>query len=101
MAASHARRDVLYYSSLISAPLGLTQLILINHWNRDFNIPDSLFVFGDDAVLTVLGQIAFMPTLVLAAKLCPVGIESTLFALLMSTFNLAGIVGSEVRTGKD
>jgi len=89
-------KDVLYWSSLISAPLGLTQLILVNHWNRDLGIPDSLFVFGDDAVLTVLGQIAFMPTLVLAAKLCPVGIEGTLFALLMSTFNLAGIVGSEV-----
>ena len=92
-------RDVLYYSSLISAPLGLTQLVLINHWNRLLNVPDELFVFGDDAVLTVLGQVAFMPTLVLAARLCPVGIEGTLFALLMSTFNFAGIVGSEVGAG--
>ncbi|GMH51870.1 hypothetical protein TrRE_jg5057, partial [Triparma retinervis] len=53
----------------------------------------------DDAALTVLGQVAFMPTLVLAARLCPVGIEGTLFATLMSTFNLAGIVGSEAGAG--
>ena len=55
-----------------------------------------MFVYGDDVFLTVLGQVAFMPTLVLAAKLCPVGVEGTLFALLMSSFNLAGIVGSEI-----
>ena len=28
-------------------------------------------MLGDSVVLTVLGQVAFMPVLVLAAKLCP------------------------------
>ena len=32
---------------------------------------NELFVLGDSVVLTVLGQVAFMPVLVLAAKLCP------------------------------
>jgi hypothetical protein len=36
-----------------------------------------------------------MPVLVLAARLCPPGVEATLFASLMSIFNLGGIVGSE------
>lgn len=66
------------------------------HANRQLGIPDQLFTFGDDVVLTVLGQIAFMPTLVLAARLCPPGVEGTLFALLMSIFNGGGIVGSEI-----
>lgn len=66
------------------------------HVNRQLGIPDDLFTFGDDVVLTVLGQIAFMPTLVLAAKLCPPGVEGTLFALLMSIFNGGAIVGSEL-----
>lgn len=73
-----------------------TQLLLVYHVNRDLGIPDELFTFGDDVVLTVLGQIAFMPTLVLAARLCPPGVEGTLFALLMSIFNGGGIVGSEL-----
>lgn len=47
-------------------------------------------------MLTVLGQIAFMPTLVLAARLCPPGIEGTLFATLMSVFNGAGALGAEL-----
>jgi len=50
-------------------------------------------------VLTVLGQLAFMPLLVLAASLCPPGVEGTLFALLMSTFNAGGIVGRELGAG--
>jgi hypothetical protein len=34
-------------------------------------LSNELFVLGDSVVLTVLGQVAFMPVLVLAAKLCP------------------------------
>jgi hypothetical protein len=43
----------------------------------------------------VMGQIAYMPVLVLAARLCPPGVEATLFALLMSVTNLAGLVSYE------
>jgi BT1 family len=64
--------------------------------HEQIGIPDEAFAFGDDVVLTVLGQIAFMPTLVLAARLCPPGVEGTLFALLMSIFNGGGVVGSEL-----
>ena len=41
-------------------------------------------------MLSALGQLAFMPTLVLASALCPPGIEGTLFATLMSIYNAAG-----------
>lgn len=74
----------------------MTQLILVYHLNTGLGIPNELFTFGDSVVLTVLGQIAFMPTLVLAARLCPPGIEGTLFATLMSVFNGAGAVGAEL-----
>lgn len=74
----------------------VSQLVLVYHLNRQLGIPDELFTFGDDVVLAVLGQLAFMPTLVLAARLCPPGVEGTLFALLMSIFNGGGIVGSEL-----
>lgn len=39
----------------------------------------------------MLGQVAFMPLLVLAARLCPEGVEATLFAALMSIFNAGGV----------
>ena len=41
-------------------------------------------------MLTVLGEVSFLPVLVLAAKTCPEGVEATLFAALMSVFNAGG-----------
>jgi len=89
-------KSILLWSSLVSTPLGLSQLLLISHANRSLGIPDAAFVFGDDVALSILGQIAFLPTLVLAARLCPPGVEAVLFATLMSIFNGASTVGTEV-----
>jgi hypothetical protein len=40
-----------------------------------------------------------MPVLVLAAKLCPPGVEATLFATLMSISNAGGVAGGLVGAG--
>lgn len=54
-------------------------------------------------MLTVLGQISFMPVLVLAAKVCPEGVEASLFAALMSVLNsgstVSGLLGSGLTAG--
>mmetsp|Transcript_30320 Transcript_30320/g.35301 ORF Transcript_30320/g.35301 Transcript_30320/m.35301 type:complete len:706 (+) Transcript_30320:54-2171(+) len=89
-------KKILLWTSIASAPLGLLNLLLISHANRSLGIPDGAFVFGDDVVLAILGQFAFLPTLVLAARICPPGIEAVLFATLMSIFNGASTVGTEV-----
>ena len=89
-------KNILYWTTIASAPLGLIQLLLITHANRAIGIPDGAFVLGDDVVLSILGEFAFLPTLVLAARLCPPGVEAVLFATLMSIFNGASTVGTEV-----
>jgi len=89
-------KDTLFWCAIASVPLGMTQLLLITHANRALGLSDYWFTFGDSLVLTVLGEFAFMPLLVLAAALCPPGIEGTLFATLMSVFNGAGVVGTEL-----
>ena len=89
-------KQTLFWCSLVSAPLGLTQLALVYRLNLEWGIPDGWFTLGDDLILTVLGQLAFMPILVLAAGLCPPGVEGTLFATLMSIFNGAGALGSQL-----
>lgn len=40
-------------------------------FNRQLGMSDQLFALADTALLTVLGQVAFMPLLVLAARICP------------------------------
>ncbi|ALF55131.1 folate-biopterin transporter [Nostoc piscinale CENA21] len=88
-------RLIFGWSTVISAALGMTMLLLVTHTNRTLGIDDHWFSLGDSLILTVMGQIAYMPVLVLAARLCPPGVEATLFALLMSVFNLAGMVSYE------
>lgn len=89
-------RVMLGWSVVLSSLLGMTSLILVTHFNRILGIDDHWFSLGDSLVLTVMGQIAFMPVLVLSARLCPKGIEASFFALLMSIWNLAGLLSHEL-----
>ena len=88
-------RTIFGWTILLSALLGLTSLLLVTHTNRALGIEDHWFSLGDSLILTVMGQIAYMPILVLAARICPEGVEATLFALLMSVLNLARLISHE------
>ena len=87
--------SVIRTTSIASAALGLAPLALVTHANRAWGLDDRLFALGDDVVQSVLGEIGFLPLLVLAARVCPPGVEGVLFAALMSVFNLGGIVSTE------
>jgi folate/biopterin transporter len=89
-------RVIFRWSAILSAILGMTILLLVTHANRSLGIDDHWFSLGDSVILTVMGKIAYMPVLVLAARLCPAGVEATLFALLMSVTNFAGLISHEL-----
>lgn len=89
-------RKIFTWTTVLATLLGLTSLILVNHWNRGLGISDRWFSLGDSLILTVAGRIAFMPVLVLAARLCPKGIEATLFALLMSAINVSALISHQL-----
>ncbi|MEO6863515.1 MAG: folate/biopterin family MFS transporter [Microcoleus sp.] len=88
-------RVIFGWSTVIATALGMTTLLLVTHANRALGIDDQWFSIGDSLILTVIGQIAYMPVLVLSARLCPPGVEATLFAVLMSVTNLAGLISHE------
>jgi len=88
-------RRLFVWTTVLSALLGLMTLILVTHANRALGIDDRWFSLGDSLILAVMGQVAFMPVLVLSARLCPRGVEATLFALLMSLWNLSGVLSHE------
>jgi folate/biopterin transporter len=85
-------RTMITAGIFLSTALGMTNLLLVTHTNRMLGIDDHWFSLGDSLIITVIGQIVFMPILVLSTKLCPPGIEATFFALIMSVFNVAGTV---------
>ena len=85
-------RIMFSWGIFLSTALGMTTLLLVTHTNRLLGIDDHWFSLGDSLIITVIGQVLFMPILVLSTKLCPPGIEATFFALIMSVFNLGGTV---------
>jgi len=92
--ASVPIRNYLFWVNVVAVGLGFLPLLLITRANVALGIPDQLFVLGDDVIATVAGELAHMPILVLAAQLCPAGLEATLFAFLMSVLNLASSLAS-------
>lgn len=83
------------WSLLLSFLLENTLLLLVLHVNRDIGIPDFVFAFIERVVLTLVYQFVTMPMVVLGARVCPVGVEGTLYALLMSITNFGGVISSE------
>ena len=92
-------RKIFLWTTIVSTLLGLTSLLLVTHLNRSLGIDDRWFSLGDSLILTIAGRIAFMPVLVLAARLCPEGIEATLFALLMSVINISALCSFQLGAG--
>jgi len=83
------------WALVISFVLENTLFILVFHLNRPLGIPDYVFAAVERVILTLVGELVIMPMVVLGARVCPVGVEGTLYALLMSISNIAGVVSSE------
>lgn len=82
-------------SLIVSFILENTLLLLVFHVNRDMGIPDFWFAAIERVVITIVGQFITMPMVVMGARVCPRGIEASLYAFLMSISNIGGVVSSE------
>ena len=80
---------------VLSFLLENTMLLLVFHINRQMGIPDYVFAFIERVTITLVGQFITMPMVVLGARLCPPGVEASLYALLMSITNIGGVVSEE------
>lgn len=87
-------RDMFLRIQLASATVSLAEFVLVSRWNVTFGISDRFFIFGDEILSDVVARLKHMPSLVLCAKICPPGIEGTMFALLMSIYNFSWSVSS-------
>ncbi|KAH0457702.1 hypothetical protein IEQ34_013017 [Dendrobium chrysotoxum] len=92
-------RKIFLGTTIMGSALGMTQVLLVTGLNREFGISDEWFAIGDSLIITVLSQASFMPVLVLAARLCPSGMEATLFATLMSISNGGSVAGGLMGAG--
>ncbi|RLN93325.1 hypothetical protein BBJ28_00002101 [Nothophytophthora sp. Chile5] len=82
-------RRIFLLAQLSLAAVSLLDVVLVTRANLDMGIPDKAFVLGDAVIADVISRLKTMPVMVLCAKLCPKGVEGTLFALLMSISNFS------------
>ena len=91
--------SIIATTATLSAIIGCLPLVLIYGLNKDYGVPDKFFAIGDGVVQQALGDVGFIPILVIAAKVCPPGIEGSLFAALMSIYNLGILTSQELGAG--
>ena len=84
---------ILKWTCIIGTVLGMLPLILVTHINKLIGIPDTWFAIIDDIVLSMFSQIIMMPILVLAAQICPPGVEGMLYATITSANHFSNNIG--------
>lgn len=87
-------RSVLIGTTVLGAFCSSLQLVIITRANLDLGIPDKFFAIGDDVLLAALSRIAFLPILILAARITPKGVEATVYASLISVSNFSEVISS-------
>jgi len=92
-------RSVLFWATITFTFFATLPILVVTRINVKMGIPDKAFILSDNAVKGVLGELANFPLLVLASRVCPPGVEGTLYAALMSILNLGSFLSSQMGAG--
>lgn len=87
-------RTMFFWPQVAYCVTGLLDMVIVSRWNLRMGIPDHAFVIGDATLTDVIGRLQLIPFMVLSARLCPPGIEGTVFAFLMSLSNFGATCAS-------
>jgi hypothetical protein len=68
--------------------LSLPTLGLIYGWYEILGVSPQFFAMADTLIAAPLAEIGFLPLMVLIARICPAGLEATMFAILASLANI-------------
>jgi len=91
--SSWSYRTIFAFSQVLLVVINLLDLLWVTRTNVKMGIPDKLFLFGEDLLGPIVRRLSEMPMLILAAKICPSGVEATLFALIMGLSNFGATIG--------
>lgn len=81
-------RHVLWSTILIYVVSSIFDIIMIMRWNLKAGISDDvMYLIGDAMINQVCYMMMFLPSSVLISKLCPDGVEATVYALLAGFSN--------------
>ena len=74
--------------------------MLVTRFNKVLGIPDLLFSLSESAIIKGVGGLVSAPLMVMAVRLCPKGVEATVYAFAMSATNLGSTVSDGVSSNR-
>ncbi|XP_049936639.1 probable folate-biopterin transporter 4 isoform X2 [Nymphaea colorata] len=92
-------RRILMWAQVGLACLILFDIALVSRLNVLVGVSDKAMVLGVSALADAVHQLKLMPFLIISGRLCPPGIEGTLFAMFMSINNLGSTLSSLLGAG--
>jgi len=88
-------RRAFWTTTLLQVAAATVDIVIVQRWNRRVGISDRVFyILGGSMLQEVVYMLDFMPAVVLISKLCPPGVESTVYALLAGFANFGFSVAS-------
>lgn len=90
-------RPLFWVSTVVRCAAAAVDLVIVNRLNVAVGIPDKVaYMLGNNVAAAVAGQLDLMPAVVLTSKLCPPGMEATVYAILAGFQNFGGSVAAAV-----
>ncbi|GBE59866.1 integral membrane protein [Babesia ovata] len=87
-------RKLFVWTTLLVSMCCMLSIVLVERWNLKLGIPDTAFVITDSSLLQLVGEINSLPIFIMATRLCPPGIESSMYSFLWT----AQFLGLDVST---
>lgn len=86
-------RTAFWTTCIVKLAASFFDIFIVKRYNKLLGIPDKLaFLLGDAIIFQVASMLDFMPAVVLTSKVCPKGMEASVYALLASYQNLGANV---------
>lgn len=93
-------RTAFLMAGIVKVAASFFDFVIVKRYNRQIGISDSwFFAMGDAVIYQVITRIEIMPAIVLTSKVCPPGMEASVYALLVSYQNLGQGVSRTVGDG--
>ena len=90
-------RPLFWVSTVVRCIAGGVDILIVNRLNLEAGIPDNVaYMLGNNVAAAVAGQLDLMPAVVLTSKLCPPGMEATVYAILAGFQNFGGAVSTAI-----
>ncbi len=81
-------RTMFFWLMVASVVLSIPSIGLVYKWYEVLGVSPQFFAMADTLISGMLFELGFLPLLVLVARVCPKGIEATMFAVLASLMNI-------------